>query len=55
VRVVAQALSDVNDDGGFDPQAGDDVTAKVSRDVIVDRSPLIEGGPGTPLRVILGD
>ena len=55
VRVIAQALRDANGDGFFDPGAGDAVTARAARDVIVDRSTLIEGGPQAPLRVILGD
>ncbi|GEM_PF-666333 len=55
VRVIAQALRDANGDGAFDPGAGDAITARVTRDVIVDRSPVIESGPQAPLRVILGD
>ncbi|MCX7003087.1 MAG: hypothetical protein NTV22_07420, partial [bacterium] len=55
VRVIAQALRDANGDGTFDPGTGDAITARAARDVIVDRSTLIEGGPQAPLRVILGD
>lgn len=47
VAVLAQALSDVDRDGSFDPASGDTVTSESFKEVVIDRGELTDGNPGT--------
>lgn len=53
VVVVAQALTDINRDGSFDPNAGDSVTSESFREVVIDRGELTDGNADTQRMRIL--
>ena len=46
VRILAEALNDVNRDGEYDESKGDYITSYTSQDVIVDRQALMDGEIG---------
>ena len=49
VRIIAEVISDVDNSGTLDTETGDKVLAKVSREVMIDRSELSDDDPGTSM------